>query len=76
MSRDINRVGGQWSMEEHLLHINVLELKAIKLALLIFSEQKSLKAVHFQIDNTIALLYLVKMEGTGNQMLLKISQEI
>ena len=68
--------GGQWSMEEHLLHINVLELKAIKLALLIFSEQKSLKAVHFQIDNTTALLYLVKMEGTGNQMLLKISQEI
>ena len=68
--------GGQCSMEEHFLHINVLELKAIKLALLIFSEQKSLKAVHFQIDNTTALLYLVKMEGTGNQMLLKISQEI
>ena len=63
-------------MEEHFLHINVLELKAIRLALLIFSEQKSLKAVHFQIDNTTALLYLVKMEGTGNQMLLKISQEI
>ena len=68
--------GGQCSMEEHFLHINVLELKAIRLALLIFSEQKSLKAVHFQIDNTTALLYLVKMEGTGNQMLLKISQEI
>ena len=72
----ISTGGGQCSMEEHFLHINVLELKAIKLALLIFSEQKSLKAVHFQIDNTTALLYLVKMEGTGNQMLLKISQEI
>ena len=68
--------GGQWSIEEHLLLINVLELKAIKLALLIFIEQKSLKAVHFQIDSTTVLLYLVKMEGTGNQMLLKISQEI
>ena len=27
---------------------------------------KFLKAIHFQIDNTTALLYLVKMGGTGN----------
>ena len=53
--------GGQWSKEKQLLHINVLELKAVKLALLTFNKQKSLKAVHFQIDNTPAALYLVKM---------------
>ena len=35
-----------------------------------------MKAVHFQIDNTTALLYLVKMGGTENQMLLKLSKEI
>ena len=40
---------------------NVLELKAVKLALLPFNKQKSLKAVHFQIDNTTALLNLMKM---------------
>ena len=51
--------GGQWSKEEKLLHINVLELKAVKLALLTFNKRKTLKAVHFQIDNTTALLYLV-----------------
>ena len=39
--------GAHWSKEEQLLHINVLELKAVKLALLNFNKQKSLKAVHF-----------------------------
>ena len=50
--------GSQWSKEEQLLHIAPLN----------FNKQKSLKAVHFQIDNTAALLYL--------QMLLKLSKEI
>ena len=43
-----------------MFHINALELRATKLALLTFSKQKYLKAVHFEIDNTTALLYLVK----------------
>ena len=61
MSRDINRRGGgRWLNEEQLLHIKSLELKAVKLALLAFNKQKTLTAVHFQIDNTNALLYLVK----------------
>ena len=68
--------GGQWSKEEELLHINVLEMKAVKLALLTFNKQKSLKAVHIQVDNTTALLYLVKIGGTENQMLFKLSTEI
>ena len=55
---------------------NVLELKPVKLALLTFSKQKSVKAVHFQIDSTTTLIYLVKVGGTGNQMLLKLSKEI
>ena len=52
---------GQWSKEELLLHINVLELKAVKLALLTFNKQKSLKAIHFHVDNTTAQLYLVNI---------------
>ena len=67
---------GQWLKEEQFLHIHVLELKAVKSALLTFNKQISLKAVHFQIDNTTALLYLGKMGGTGNYMLLKLSKEI
>ena len=77
MSRDIIR-GRQWSKEKQLLQINVLELKVVKLALLTINKEKSLKAVHFEIDNTTALLCLVKMGGggIGNQMLLKLSKEI
>ena len=51
------------SKEEELLHINVLELEAVKLALLAFNKQKSLKVVYFQIGNTTALLVLVKMRN-------------
>ena len=66
--------GRQWLKEEQLLHINVLELKAVKLALLTFNKQKSLKAVHFQIDNTTALLYLVKMGGNRELNVTEIKQ--
>ena len=46
---DINR--GKWSKEEQLLHIDFENNK------------KFLIVVHFQIDSTTALLYLVKMGG-------------
>ena len=46
--------GGECSKKEQLLQVNVLELEPVKLALLTFSKQKPLKAVHFQIDKTIA----------------------
>ena len=71
-----------------MLHINALELKTVKLALLTFNKPKSLKAFHFQIDNATALLYLVKMGkrigggggggggGGENQILLKLSKEM
>ena len=55
---DINR--GKWSKEEQLLHIDFE------------NKQKFLIVDHFQIDSTTALLYLVKMGGTGSQMLLKL----
>ena len=48
---DINR--GKWSKEEQLLHIDFK------------SKQKFLIVVHFQIDSTTALLYLVKMGEQG-----------
>ena len=59
--------GGQWPNEEQLLHIDVLELKTVKLAFLTFNKQKYLKAVHFQIDNTTAILNSAKMTGRGTK---------
>ena len=42
-----------------------MELKAVKLVLLNFNKQKPLKAIHFQIESTTPLLYLVKMGWGG-----------
>ena len=55
--------GGQLSLQESKLHINVLELLAIKLALLTFSKMFNIKSIHFQVDNISALSYLMKMGG-------------
>ena len=52
---------GQWTLQESNLHIDVLELLAIKLALLMFPKILNLKSVHFQVDNMSALSYLIKM---------------
>ena len=48
-------IGGQWSLQESKLHINVLEVLAIKLAFLTFSKMLDLKSIHFQVENMSAL---------------------
>ena len=59
--------GGPWSREEQKLHINVLELKSIKLALLTFTKFRKINHLHLQIDNMTALSYLLKMGGGDSQ---------
>ena len=56
--------------------MNVLELLAIKLALFSFTKGKRLKAIHFQIDKKATLSYLLKMEGTKNENMNRLSKEI
>ena len=46
----------QWSEEERTLHIDVVELLAIKLALFCFTKGKRVKSMHFQRDNKAACL--------------------
>ena len=52
-------------MQEQQLHINVLEMKAVKLALLAYHKHFQMKVIHFQIDNTTTLSYLAKMGVRG-----------
>ena len=66
----------QWSEEERTLHINVLELLAIRLALFSFTKGKRVKGLHFQIDNKAVLPYLLKMGGTKNKHMIILSKEI
>lgn len=67
---------GEWSKEEKEFHINVLELLAVKLALLTFTKANHLQSLHFQIDNKTALSYLLKMGGTANRSMNKLSKDI
>ena len=50
--------GGQGTLHDSNLHINVLELLAIKLDFLTFSKMFNLKSVHFQVDNMSAFSFL------------------
>ena len=70
------QTSGKWSEEERTLHINVLELLAIKLALLSFTMGEKVKAIHYQIEDKVALSYLLKMEGTKNEHVIRLSKEI
>lgn len=71
------RTGGLWSAREKELHINVLELKAAKLAILSFHRlfSKAL-SIHIRMDNIVALTYLIKMGSTRSETLTTISKEI
>ena len=68
--------GGQWNQDEQSLHINVQELLAAKYALRCFLKDKRDLSIHMMIDNTTALSYLVKMGGTKNLTMTKISKSI
>ena len=68
--------GGLWSSLEKFWHINALELKAVRLAILSFTQFKKLNTIHLRIKNMIALSYLLNMGGTQNKPLIEISKEI
>ena len=70
------RTGHQWSKKEQHLHINELELLAIKFAILTFVKMWEISAIHIQVENMTVLSYLLKMEGTKNPELMQILKEI
>ena len=54
--------GGFWSVEEWKFHINVLELKVDKLAIMSFTlKERDAVSVHIRMDNMTVLSYLTKM---------------
>ena len=68
--------GGVWSKKEKHFHINILELLLLKFAILTFTKNFSYLTIHVQIDNKVALAYLLKMGGTRSPQLLKIRKSI
>ena len=70
------RTGSQWSKNKQDLHINQLELLAMKFGILTFAKMWKMSAMNIQVDSMTTLTYLLKMGGTKNPELMQISKEI
>ena len=68
--------GGMWSAQEMKYHINILELITVKLTIQTFTKYGDVKAIHLQVDNIVALTYLMKMGGTQNLKMVELAKEI
>ena len=71
------RTVGPWSIEEKKFHMNVAELRAVKLAIMSFTlREKNSILVQIRMDEMTVLSYLMKMQSTKNEELTAISKEI
>ena len=66
--------GVAWSSQKQIIHINVLDLMAVKLAILTFTKNKRVNSIHPQVDNMTAISF--KNGGTRNETLIIIAKEI
>ena len=58
-----------------MTHIDILELKTVHLGILTFTKFKIAQRIHVQMDNKVALSYLVRW-GNLNHDLLSLSKQI
>lgn len=58
---------GEWSQEEKSLHINILELRAVRLALIHLQENFQGHHVLVQTDNTVTKAYINCQGGTRSR---------
>ena len=70
------KISGLWSAEEKSHHINVLELKAVKLALLKTQNLVAGKTVAVMMDNLTALSYIRKQGGLQSKTLLSVARDL
>ena len=73
----LNRfVSGVWSVEEKLLHINLLEMKAMFLALQLFREVVTGHRVAAMCDNSTVMAYVIKQGGTVSRSLCSLASRL
>ena len=71
------KTGGALTSQEKRDHINVLKLRAVKYTVLTFFHlHANALSICIQIDNIVAISYLVKMGGTRNKSLTVLSKKI
>ncbi|KAJ1131499.1 hypothetical protein NDU88_009835 [Pleurodeles waltl] len=62
-------IKGLWSPEEQMFHINLLELRAVRLALKAFLPSLRGQSVQVLMDNTTTMWYINKQGGVGSYLL-------
>jgi hypothetical protein len=67
---------GTWTVPEAKCHINLLELLAVKYALLAFQTSLQKKSVLLMLDNATVVAYLHNQGGTKSIPLYRVSKEI
>ena len=72
----LNSFGGRWTWAESEMHINELELLAIKYSLKAFFYEYKQCHIGIKYDNTSAVSYINAMGGMTSQSLNSISVEI
>ena len=60
---------GPWSCQEHMMHINCLELLAATLATKTFAKSKTAISILLRIDNTTTVAYINNLGGTASKEL-------
>jgi hypothetical protein len=69
-------ISGTWTVEESILHINCLELKAIVKAFQLWIPFLKGRQVLIATDNTTVVSYINKQGGTSSHSLLSLTQEL
>ena len=69
-------VSGVWSVQEKLLHINLLEMKALFLALQSFQELVAGRRVTAMCDNSTVVAYINKQGWTGSRSLCSLASQL
>ena len=64
---------GQWGKEETGEHINLLELRAARFAIMAFAKNREDLHIHMRSDNSTTVAQINKMGGTRSIGLLKVS---
>ena len=59
--------GGQWHKQESVMHINILDLKAVHFVLLTFTKMFQNKSIHVQMYDMVALTFVVKIGVNTSQ---------
>ena len=67
-----SQIAGVWTRSEHELHINVLELRAVILALNHWATVLQGHHVLIATDNTTVVAYISKQGGTHSHLLLRL----